>query len=327
MIPLFVHLLGRPGEPPILLYVVMLQWLQVATRVFHADLEGVSSTTSGRGGYAGRVRDPAGPAALIALPWDCGSARDLWLHANERARTGELANVSFAPVRGLHRLDGRRAGVDPHRMEHAGLQQLIFPLAYLKWVALFALAITVFSGHEGKAFLVAATGIEVLLGLGGYFSDFKTVFFVLVIAALSAGVRLTWRRIVAAAICAGVALMLIVVWTGVKEKYRAYLNQGTNAQVVLVPWAERWGTWRTASRPRRQGHRAGCGGRRLPPRVRGLLCPGARVCARGASACRRRALARRRAPHSPSSCLLPGKAGLALGLRADDAIYRMAVGE
>ena len=243
VIPLFVHLLARPGEPPILLYVVMLQWLQVATRVFHADLEGVLVSDIGEGvGMPVEYAIVLGLAALIALCLGLRVGSGLMAPRQRGERASESLRMSPSRLFVVYiALMVGGQGLIHIGWSMGGLQQLISPLAYLKWVALFALGVTVFSGHEGKAFLAAATGMEVLLGLGGYFSDFKTVFFVLVIAALSAGVRLTWRRIVAATICAGVALMLIVVWTGVKEKYRAYLNQGTNAQVVLVPWAERMG--------------------------------------------------------------------------------------
>jgi hypothetical protein len=243
VIPLFVYLVGRRGEPPILLYVVMLQWLQVATRVFHADLEGVAVNALGEG-----INEPVGSAialglsalVTLALGLRIGSALTVGRRRESTSEGFRMRPLRVFVVYLVLMIAGQE-------LIHVGwslpgLQQLIFPLAYLKWVALFALAYVVFGGSEGRVFLVLATGIELLLGLGGYFSDFKTVFFVLVVAALSAGIRLTWRQIAAASICAAIALMLVVVWTGVREKYRAYLNQGTNAQVVLVPWAERMGS-------------------------------------------------------------------------------------
>ena len=38
LLPVFMSLLWRPGETPVLLFAVSFQWLQVTAKVFHADV-------------------------------------------------------------------------------------------------------------------------------------------------------------------------------------------------------------------------------------------------------------------------------------------------
>jgi hypothetical protein len=119
------------------------------------------------------------------------------------------------------------------------LGQAFVAVSQLRWVPLFVLGYLVFSGREGRGLLLLAVTVEVVMGFGGYFSGFKTVFFVLILAALTARLRLSARQWMAALVLGAAVLALSVVWTGIKEEYRTFLNQGESAQVIHVTWGER----------------------------------------------------------------------------------------
>ena len=240
VVPLFVRLLWRRGEPPILLFLVMFQWLQVAARVFHAAVMGVPvSELAVDPGAPVTTAILLGLAALVTLA--------LGLRVGTALTPARKQSVSL-PVRS--RLSAARVFVAYIVLMVAGQalirigwnfpawRQWLLGLASLKWVALFALGYIAFGSKQGRWSLLVASGIEIVLGLQGYFSDFKTVLFVLIIAALFAGVRLTWRRMALAAVPAGLALLMLLVWTGIRDNYRAYLNQGTGRQVILVGWSD-----------------------------------------------------------------------------------------
>ncbi len=80
---------------------------------------------------------------------------------------------------------------------------------------------------------------ELILGFGGYFSSFKTILFLATIIALGNEVKL--ERVLRPRTIALVAtsLLLTTYWQAVKSDYRAFLNQGTQAQVELVSPLER----------------------------------------------------------------------------------------
>ena len=81
--------------------------------------------------------------------------------------------------------------------------------------------------------------LEVTLGFMSFFADFKQVFFVLIIAALTARPKVNIRAIIIALPVLGVVLVLLAGWSAVKTEYRRYLSEGTGRQAVLVAPMER----------------------------------------------------------------------------------------
>ena len=78
-----------------------------------------------------------------------------------------------------------------------------------------------------------------MVGVTGYFSEFKTGLFILVIAYLTVRAAVRPAMVASMALLTAFLLSLGLVWTAVKIDYRAYLNQGTGQQVVLVPVQDR----------------------------------------------------------------------------------------
>jgi hypothetical protein len=241
VVPLFVQLLWRRGEPPVLLFLVLFQWLQVTTRVFHADLVGV-----GVGRMALRPESPIATAVGLGLT------------ALVVLALGQRIGMRSVPLTSPARLEGERAGLLPHRLfglylglavlgqvllgqgwRFLPLMQAFGALAQLKWVPLFILGHIAVSRRTGRGWLAMAVALEVAIGFGGYFSGFKTVFFVLILAALSASLRLTVRQWVSVGFLATMVFGLLLVWTGIKSEYRSFLRQGEQAQVIRVSWEER----------------------------------------------------------------------------------------
>jgi hypothetical protein len=120
-----------------------------------------------------------------------------------------------------------------------GGTQVALALANMRWVAFFALAYVCLLKMQRLHLLLIAVAIEFALGMGGYFADFKTVFFVGIIAFVAAGRRLTVSQV---AVVSGLAFMLFMislVWTAVKIDYRDYLSGGQSAQIVTRGYGER----------------------------------------------------------------------------------------
>ncbi|WP_187770848.1 hypothetical protein, partial [Cognatilysobacter lacus] len=120
-----------------------------------------------------------------------------------------------------------------------GLTQPIVALTQLRWVILFMFAYVVLSQHRGYRRLGIVVTVEIAIGFLGFFSGFRTVLIVMLLAALTAPEALRGIRLRTAALLGVAILTLAVAWTGIKSDYRQFLNQGTGQQVVLVPVADR----------------------------------------------------------------------------------------
>ncbi len=93
--------------------------------------------------------------------------------------------------------------------------------------------------RRGFGYLLAVTVLEVVNGFTGYFSDFRLVFFVLIVATFAGGPRLSPRRVFFGSGIIVVLLILGAWWSAIKDPYRHYLDQGSRQQVVLVPIEDR----------------------------------------------------------------------------------------
>ena len=80
--------------------------------------------------------------------------------------------------------------------------------------------------------------METVLGVLGFFSGFKSVYFVLGVVLLASPTAFKPAKIVAVSVVLAFSLSLAIVWSVIKIDYREYLNQGTNEQVVLVSTSE-----------------------------------------------------------------------------------------
>lgn len=228
-----VALLWRPGEPPVLLFAVGYQWIQVSTRIFHANVVGtdvaVLSATS-------TVYD-AIPLGLVSL---------LVLAAGMRLVLRKLPITSPAETASeTERFSVRKAvvlyvvamvlsvAIDRSIVWGSGMQQILGAMMGIKWVAYFLLAYLVLRRRSGWIFLLAATGLEFVQGVG-YFSEFKTVFFVLTLAVFTARVRLSTGTLIGGGVVLGIMLVLGSAWISVKMEYRDFLTQGERTQRTVV---------------------------------------------------------------------------------------------
>ena len=118
-------------------------------------------------------------------------------------------------------------------------RQIALALGKIKWAGLFILAYSTLQLRKGLPWLAGIVLIEIMLGMSGFFADFRLVLIVLLGAALATYGTLRARGAFAFVVGAALTLLLAVFWTSIKKDYRAFLNQDTGAQVVLQPLEER----------------------------------------------------------------------------------------
>jgi hypothetical protein len=119
------------------------------------------------------------------------------------------------------------------------LAQPLMAVAQLKVVAIFMLFVYVMSTGRGTKFLFGVVLLEIVIGITGFFSNFRGVFIYLAIAAIAA--RVKWKTTTSIAAIAGLAGLvgLALFWTAVKVEYRVYVAKSDEAQQINVPLSER----------------------------------------------------------------------------------------
>jgi hypothetical protein len=235
---LVVLLLWRPGQPPLLLIPVLLQFTQVAlkplmTATFDRSLQDLADFDV-----------DLEPAALFGLAGIAALAFGLRMGAGDPPRPAKDAAMDDWPIRRMLTLS-LFVIVSGHAMfaiagRFGGVQQILLSLGGLKWAGLFILAYSTLRLRRGRQWLVVAVTFEIVLGLTGFFADFRLVLFVLVGAAIAAYGRISGRGLGVIGLTGALAVVLAVFWTSGKRDYREFLNQGTGEQVVLRSLDERF---------------------------------------------------------------------------------------
>lgn len=237
VVPLFMILLWRQGEPPILLFAVMFQWLQVTAKVFQADFTGVSVETLSIAPQVGKVvgLSLAG-LVVLALGMRLGVSR---LRIGTEPADELLSHFSLDRIF-LLALVTSLAGQVLQRFAWflPDVTQIILALLEVKWVFFFMLGYLVFQRKEKYHYFALPFLIEFIGGIG-FFSGFKTVIFVTLIILFTIRFQFKTRTILRAGVIVSALVVLGLVWTSVKGEYREFLNQGTGQQVIRVSRTDR----------------------------------------------------------------------------------------
>lgn len=235
-----IRLLWRPGESPILLYIFAYQWLQGSVKIFQGNFYGMAlnDLPTFKGDF-----DLATLLSLIGLLMLTAGMR---LGAGRwRAGPGNMARALalrhtpkkwfrwYAASFAVSALATILASTVP------GLAQPLLVIAHLKWAFFFMLTYAAFARPAGaKKLWLIAFCVEFMMGMGGFFSTFKTVIIFSLLGIMAAGSRFTARRVLTVGVLVAFTLVLAAFWTAVKTDYRSYVNGGKAAQVVEVGYID-----------------------------------------------------------------------------------------
>lgn len=229
VLPLFMGLLWRRGEPPILLFAVSFQWLQVTAKVYQANSAGLTvEALSGKPAMGGVIL--LALAGLVVL----AAGMRLMLRrlgpSRLAAATEEIARVRPSRAFWLYVVLAIGAEViDQFASSAGGLRQLLGATMGLRWAGLFLFAYAVLHHKKQRLLLVLVTAFEILNGIG-FFSGFKTPVFVLLIAYGTVRYQIRPSSVLAGAVLIVALFYAGSAWTAVKSDFRSFLNQGSGQQ-------------------------------------------------------------------------------------------------
>jgi hypothetical protein len=234
VIPMLATLVWREGEPPVAYAAVMAQWLQVSTGPFRATANGLALNDL-FGAAGANYATWLSLAGLIVLALAIRVANFNRPLMNTHALHAEIQSYRYSRVLYAYCLaQCANLTFDGMIFNYPGLAQALLSATQLRWVFFFILAVTTLVQKKGYGFLLAAIAFEILLGFTSFFSDFRVVFFVLLVAYLMVRPRISARMIASVAMVSSLLICLAVIWSVVKTDYRNYQNRGTGEQVSMV---------------------------------------------------------------------------------------------
>jgi hypothetical protein len=237
---ILMTIIDRPGMPSIIAYYLLWVWVEAATRVLLAVLDGESL---GDGPYGLDVYRAFwySMASLVALAI---AFRFCLNGAAPRSDVQRDEHRGWPPVSlfYLYLATGALSfALVPVASLSASIVQPVMAIGSLKYVAMFMLFATVMSTGSGTKFLLAAVILEVITGFTGIFSGFKTVFIVLLLTALSLRMPLRITNILGGVATLVVLLGLGVFWTAVKSEYREAATGYVNSTDITAGLGARAG--------------------------------------------------------------------------------------
>lgn len=115
-----------------------------------------------------------------------------------------------------------------------GFAQVVFSLLSLKWALFTLFGLQVLLKKQMKRAFYLVIVAEFAIGFFSYFSNFKTVLFFTGFVYMTFLHRIYLKHILTCLLVCALAFFMGVMWTSIKKEYRAFLNGGTNTQVVAV---------------------------------------------------------------------------------------------
>lgn len=230
LVPLFFKLHWSPGQFPILLFILGMQWLQTVMKVFHANMIGEPVESL----FVSSSIVPAiwfSMAGLLALALGMRAGVGRWSNSVQtynRLNEFSLRKLWYAYLASM------LVGVLLKTIVFATpqLTQILLPLLNIRWVFFLLLLTAVLLKRKGYQMIFIAVAFEVIIGFTGYFSQFKTVFYYLLVGYFAIRPNIGKREAILGSLMLSLVLLLSLFWTSVKVEYREFLNQGTGQQTV-----------------------------------------------------------------------------------------------
>jgi hypothetical protein len=241
LVPLLFSLLWFRHEPPALLFACAVQWLQGTMAVFYADFRMLPvGDAVNLGGAKIAEATWLNIAGILALAGGMRLAllnRDRTLveqvrreaHLIQPGRVFILYGVTFL----------FSALITPLALMAPRLTQPLLALTMIRWTTVFLFAYTVISNKRGWVLLNFVVCLEIVVGFSGFFADFKSIFFILLVALSGSSAAVKGWRLAHIVTVAVLVILFSIFWTAIKTEYRDFVNQGSRQQEVTVSAGKR----------------------------------------------------------------------------------------
>lgn len=238
-----IALLWTTEEPPILLLPALFQWSEVALvpistvwlRVPLAELSenGADLNASALYGLLGVLSLAVGmKVGSLKKASKAASFSDRIRYEAMRWPQSKVFQSSAALILAGYVFAALMFSVGP-------LREPFGQAANVKYIGIFMLAYWCLLTGRSQGVLAFVIGFEIVIGMTGFFAEFKDTILTFFVAALFAKPRVRAFDLLITTFAAVLILGVAIFWSAIKPDYRDFMNNGTGAQTVGVPMNER----------------------------------------------------------------------------------------
>lgn len=232
-------LLWRNSDPPVLLLPPLFQWTEVAIVPLSTIWKRQPLNSLSPFGANLEAAALFGLLGIVCLAFGLKIAMGRTVGIDQRLRKevslmsfDRLFRVSISLMVGGYLIAALLPFAGPAReFFHYG--------SNLRYVGFFMLAYWCLVRRQQMEILGLVVAFEIVFGMTGFFADFKYTLLALFVAALSARSKLTVKDAILISVSITLLFMTAIFWSEVKPTYRAFVNEGSGGQVVLVPISDR----------------------------------------------------------------------------------------
>jgi len=224
----------RPGISFIFGFILLWQWLQVTLKIFYADILNidVSVISKTNSSYEAILLSMGGLLCLAAGIYITVPSKSLVpisvLKDEAKKYSLDRLFLIYLILTAVNFL------LQVILFEYLAVTQIIIGLMNLKVLVIMILFFVSLLTGESKKYLTVIIILEIMIGFTGYFSTFKTILFLLIIASFTIYSRIKPVLFFKYAIVISLLLFLGIFWSSIREDYRSILNRGTGMQEVLI---------------------------------------------------------------------------------------------
>lgn len=235
---ILMAVIGRPTMPAAIALLVLWQWTQVYARVIQTLVDGEALGNSVFGPDVERAYWYMLASIFtlaLSMRITLGSLRPPTLQASEahaRWQPRDLV-ILYALTLPLSLGAGFIGSLS------GALAQPMQAVVNFKGLALFLLFANVLATGRGRKAAILILLLEIGYGFTGLFSDFKTPFLMLAVAALAVRIRWTMAMSAVSVICLTMLISLAIFWTAVKMDYREFATGSDDSQTIQVSLEDR----------------------------------------------------------------------------------------
>lgn len=242
VLPIVIKLVWRKNEPPIFVLIVTFHWLQINTKVFHADIIGESvqniafSLSTDTAIYMSLI-------GLLALSIGINIiTRNINFIAKDKLilRGSELSLKKLFIIYILFEIVSILVPAIGSIIP--ALASIFHNVAGLKAIFIFLIFLISFI-QKKHAFLIIILVIETIQGFSGFFSSYKAVYFLLILAYFTINTKISLKQIVKVLPLFVFLFSLTILWTAIKMDYRQIVSQGDSTQNVSVSVEKQYDTY------------------------------------------------------------------------------------
>jgi len=235
---IIINLLYKPYIPPVLIYLFGVHWLQVFATVLHADyngrtLEDVFSSITGHDVDTLLIVTMLQIGVMVfflsrVLKIKYQPNLEMFQRAANQLNVKKLlylfaiATIIFPTLLAVTR-------------SNSSLNQLVQAFAVIRKVLLLMMIFIVLLRKTNyNNLIITLLVLEFLLSFVSYFSNFKEVILLILFAYLTVKPYIQSKQLFRLVPLGLLSVTFLIFWSGVKEGYRSYLNQGSRMQEVSV---------------------------------------------------------------------------------------------